>query len=308
MSSILQSKQWADFKATQGFEIIKVDNLFVHKRTLPLNNNFLYVPEASSADISGSQVDDLKSLAKKEQSVFLRLEMVDRFGDNARKILMSMGFEPSFEQVQPKWRQIINLTQTRGAILAQMKQKGRYNIKLSERRGVKVSRVVLNGKDPGQDTALRTFFDIYRKTVEREKITGRSFEYFEKMAVAFADTPYLKIYIATCDNKPLAASLISTYDKVASYLYGGSSNEMREVMAPYLIHWQAMIDAKDEECIVYDLIGRSKPGDEGSSWAGLSKFKEQFGGEAVEILGSFDFINKALPYKIFKLLEKARRK
>lgn len=307
MSSILQSKEWADFKASQGFEIIKVDDIFVHKRNLSANKNFLYVPEASSSDINGNQIDLLKDLAKKEKSIFLRLEMIDRYGENAQKILNSMGFTVAFEQIQPKWRQVVNLSETRGVILSKMKPKGRYNIKLAEKRGVEVKKILLNGKDPDQEKFLRNLFALYSNTVKREKIGGRSFDYFEKMASAFAGTDYLSVYVAYFENRPLSAALISFYDGAASYLYGGSSSENREVMAPYLMHWQAMLDAKERNCSVYDLIGRSKPGVE-DGWAGLTRFKEQFGGEVVEILGSFDFINNPFWYKIFRIAEKTRRK
>lgn len=308
MSSILQTSQWADFKASQGFEIIKLDTLFIHKRTLPLNNNFLYIPEASASDINGNQIELLKDLTKKHKSIFLRLEMVDRFGDNAKKILESMGFVPAFEQIQPKWRQVIDLRPTRGAILAGMKQKGRYNVKLAEKKGVEIKALVLDGKSSDQQRLLRSVFALYSETVKREGIGGRSFDYFEKMVEAFGSTDYLSVYVAYYDNKPLSGALISFYDGVASYLYGGSSNENREVMAPYLMHWQIMMDAKERGCQSYDLIGRARPGDETSSWAGLTRFKEQFGGEAVEILGSFDFVAKPLLYKIFKTVEKIRRK
>jgi len=308
MSSILQTSQWADFKASQGFEIIKLDGLFVHKRALPLSNNFLYIPEASASDINGNQIELLKDLAKKQNSIFLRLEMIDRFGDNAKKILESMGFVPAFEQIQPKWRQIVDLKPTRGSILAAMKQKGRYNMKLAEKKGVIIKQLVLDGKSPDQERFLRNMYALYNNTVKREKIGGRSFDYFEKMVEAFSSTNYLSVYIAYYNNKPLAGALISFYEGVASYLYGGSSSENREVMAPYLMHWQIMMDAKERGCESYDLIGRAKPGDETSSWAGLTRFKEQFGGEAVEILGSFDFIAKPLFYKMFRTAEKIRRK
>ena len=307
MSSVLQSKQWADFKASQGFEIIKMDDLFIHKRNLPLDKNFLYIPEASSSDINGNQVELLKDLTRKEKSIFLRLEMIDRFGENAQKILTSMGFVGAFEQIQPKWRQVVNLRETRGVILSKMKQKGRYNVKLAEKKGVTVVKRTLDGKNADQGNYLRNFFAQYNNTVQREKIGGRSFDYFEKMAAAFTGTDYLAIYLAYFENKPLSSALISFYDGVASYLYGGSSNENREVMAPYLLHWHIMLDAKERGCSVYDLIGRSRPGAE-DSWAGLTRFKEQFGGEAVEILGSFDFVNKPLWYKIFMAAEKTRRK
>lgn len=307
MSSVLQSKQWADFKASCGFEIIKVDGLYVHKKSLPMGNNFLYIPEASSSEINGKHIEDLKALVKKESSIFLRLEMIDRFGDNAQKILLSMGFRKAFEEIQPKWRQIVDLKPTRGTILAQMKQKGRYNVKLAERKGVIVKQVVLDGKNSEQEKSIKVLFDLYSKTVLREKIGGRSIDYFKRMAEAFSGTDFLVVYMAFFENKPLSAALISFYDDTASYLYGGSSSENRELMAPYLMHWKIITDAKDRGCDFYDLIGRSRPGDENSSWAGLTRFKEQFGGNAVEILGSYDYVNKKVFYNLFKFFETARR-
>ena len=79
-------------------------------------------------------------------------------------------------------------------------------------------------------------------------------------------------------------------------------------MAPYLMHWQAIKDAKEKGCKTYDLHGRARPEDERSSWSGITRFKEQFGGEAVELLGSYDYINKPIHYQIFKFAEKTRRK
>jgi hypothetical protein len=78
----------------------------------------------------------------------------------------------------------------------------------------------------------------------------------------------------------------------------------------------------------YDMIGRSAPEESetpprppfakapevarqdsaGHKWSGVTRFKEQFGGEAVEILGSFDYINKPSAYKLFKMIERIRRK
>lgn len=308
MGSILQTKQWADFKKNFGFEIISSDNLFVYKKELPFRKNFLYVPEVSSSQINGNQIEQLKGLAKNHNSIFLRLELIDRYGDNANKILLSMGFKQAFEQVQPKWRQIVDLTPTRGTILSQMKQKGRYNVKLAERKGVQIRKISLKEFGDKEKLFVNQFFEIYNQTVKREGIGGRSRDYFFKMAKAFEQTDYLWVYIAFYENKPLAAALISVYESVASYLYGGSSSENREVMAPYLMHWQIMIDAKEKGSQIYDLIGRSKPDNLNSKWAGITRFKEQFGGQAVEILGSYDFINNKFAYQVFKLIEKRRRR
>jgi len=73
------------------------------------------------------------------------------------------------------------------------------------------------------------------------------------------------------------------------------------------MHWRIICDAKKKNCKTYDMIGRSAPGKSGK-WTGVTRFKEQFGGQAVEILGSYDFVRDSLRYGIFKIAEKLRRK
>lgn len=325
MKSILQTKQWADFKASQGFEILKLGEIFVHKRKLPFGQNFLYLPEVDSDNITPIQIDELKKLAREQGSIFARLEFINRFSQNSHKLILSFGLRQSFEQVQPKWRQFVNLTKTSGEIISQMKQKGRYNVKLAERRQVRVESEKLKVES---SNALKAFYRMYKETVDREKITGRSFDYFRELVDSFdgakrrsestlsevewvdkfSDTPYIQIYTARYRGETVAAALIGFYGGVATYLYGGSSRRHKEVMAPYLMHWQIIKDAKEKNCQIYDLHGRARPEDEKSSWAGITRFKEQFGGEAVELLGSYDYVNKSIYYQIFKIAEKMRRK
>jgi lipid II:glycine glycyltransferase (peptidoglycan interpeptide bridge formation enzyme) len=73
------------------------------------------------------------------------------------------------------------------------------------------------------------------------------------------------------------------------------------------MHYRIIRDAKLRGCTSYDLIGRDKP-EQSGKWAGVTKFKEQFGGRAVEIAGSYDLIEKKTTYNIFKFVERLRRK
>ena len=298
MKSILQSKEWAQFKKQQGFEIFELDGLYIHKRKVPAGRNFLYIPEADASAVNQGHLDAVKKLAKEQNSVFARLEIADSFSENADQMIRALGFLKAFEEVQAKWRQVVDITKSEEEILSQMKQKGRYNLHLAEKKGVKISRGIDN---------LKAFYSLYQETVKREGISGRTLEYFQNMVDNFKNTDYLEIYIATYQNEPVAAALVTFYDGLSSYMYGGSSRSHKEVMAPYLLHWKVMQDAKARGCSRYDLLGRSKPGEEGK-WSGVTRFKEQLGGEAVEILGSYDYINQNFPYKVFKIAEKLRRK
>lgn len=303
MRSILQTHEWAKFKASQGFEILEIDGLFVHKRNLPFGQNFLYLPEVSASQVTPEHIEKLKKLTRENNSIFARLEIIDRFTENADQMIKAFGFVKAFEEVQPKWRQVIDISSGEHEVLSQMKQKGRYNLHLAERKGV----IVKNESLKSESDTLRAFYDLYLQTVKREGITGRTSDYFQKMVDNFTDTDYLEIFLATYQNKPIAAALISFYEGVASYLYGGSSREYREVMAPYLMHWKAIQKAKERGCRSYDLLGRSAPERQGK-WSGVTRFKEQLGGEAVEILGSYDYVNKSFWYSAFKFAEKIRRK
>jgi lipid II:glycine glycyltransferase (peptidoglycan interpeptide bridge formation enzyme) len=306
VKSILQTKQWADFKASQGFEILDVDDLFAHKRILPCGQNFLYLPEVSSKYLTAQNMDQIKKLAKEHDSIFARIEFVDKFSDNGDKIIRSFGFVKSFEQVQPKWRHVVNTSKSEDEILAQMKSKGRYNIRLAQRYGVKVEKLNIRGQIDKSE--IEKFYDLVLQTVRREKISGRSLDYFIQMIDSFSKKDYLEIYIASYKSQPLAGALVSFYGDTASYLYGGSSSEYREVMAPYALHWQIIKDAKVHGMSSYDMLGRSRPNDSKSKWSGVTRFKEQFGGEAIEILGSYDFIAKPMLYRVFKLAERVRRR
>lgn len=308
MKSILQTKEWANFKASQGFGILNIGELFVHKRNLPYGQNFLYLPEVSSDYLTAQNMDEIKKLATHQKSIFARIELINPYSENADKIIQSFGFVKSFEQVQPKWRHVIDIDKSEDEILAQMKSKGRYNIRLAQKKQVEVKSYnskVISSSDRG---VIKKLYELVVQTTKREKITGRSLNYFAKMVDSFAETDYLEIYIASYQNKPLAGALVSYYDGVASYLYGGSSSEHREVMAPYALHWQIIKDAKARGMKKYDMLGRAKIDDEKSKWAGVTRFKEQFGGEAVEILGSYDFIKDRLKYHVFKTFERMRRR
>jgi lipid II:glycine glycyltransferase (peptidoglycan interpeptide bridge formation enzyme) len=325
MKSILQTKEWAEFKASQGFEILNLGEIFVHKRRLPLKQNFLYVPEISPDDITPTQIEELKKMAEGQNSIFARLELYGAYSENAEKLVKSMGFSKAFEEVQPKWRQFIDLTQTTGEILAQMKQKGRYNMKLAERRQVQVKSAAVGRNDSLNNESGKTikiFHSLYQNTIDREKITGRSLDYFENMVDRFGQTDYIRIYTAKLGHEYLAAALVSFFGGVATYLYGGSSRRHKEVMAPYLMHWQIIKDAKAAGLETYDLHGRACPEDvpienrgsstasvgKKSSWAGITKFKEQFGGAPTELLGSYDYVAKPAMHQIFKIAERMRRK
>lgn len=158
-------------------------------------------------------------------------------------------------------------------------------------------------RNDNQD-AVRVFHKLYMETVKREGITGRNIDYFYDLVDILGASDCAQVFIAYLEDQPLASAIVTFYDGVASYLYGGSSREHKEVMAPFAMHWAIIKEAKKRNCHHYDLLGVAPEGDGKHKWAGLTRFKENFGGRNVEIIGSYDKVYDLRWYKLFRAFRK----
>jgi peptidoglycan pentaglycine glycine transferase (the first glycine) len=312
LHSFLQSDVWGSFRESQGWHAHKVDSILVLERSLPFGKSFLYSPEVSGGpDQLVALLPKIRSIAKERNAIFFRLELlIDRDDPVAEKWQAAFRythFVKAFESVQPDDRQIIHLGGTEDEILAQMKSKGRYNIRVAERSGVLVREATMNTLE----TDVATFYEIFQQTAKRDKFSIRSQSYFLDLCRLLYQHDSGRLFIATYQNQPLAAAIVTLHDSLAAYLYGASSNENRQVMAPYLMHWSIMQWAMSKEAKYYDLLAIRPPGPPAGGkkhpYDGITRFKEQFGGEAVHLLGSWDLPLQPTWYSLFKLAEGIRR-
>lgn len=316
MHSLLQTKEWTDFKASQGWMSHQIDDIFVLEKKLPLRQSFLYAPEVEYKLLQNTKIyKNTKEIAENNHAIFFRLEVIDEFDEKIVEILEKNHFIKSFEEIQPEWRQIIDLAKSEAEILAQMKQKGRYNIKIAQRNGV----IIEKSKN------IDDFYKIFRETAKRDGFEIRPKQYFEKMMNIFGSRDVAELWVAKYNERTIAAAIVTFYDGVATYLYGASSDEYRNVMAPYVLHWRIIQEAKKLGMARYDLLavspedrnrleengkwlGNRKMENRDHKYAGITRFKEQFGGRKVQIVGSWDLVYKPSWYKIFKIIENFRRK
>lgn len=180
---------------------------------------------------------------------------------------------------------ILDLCGTEEEILARMKPKTRYNIGLSERKGVTVKSMGI--KD------LHVWYKLYLETANRNRLYANDFSYFESVLAAKmenADSPvHIKMLVAYADNEPLAAMFLVISSHRATYLYGASSSENRNLMPTYALQWAAIKIAKAAGCTEYDMFGVSPHADPSHPMYGLYKFKRGFGGEVFRQMGCWDY-------------------
>lgn len=307
MPNIFQTPEWAKFKTETGYEkYYKIDGVFVLQKKLPLGRTMLYSPMADQSQVSSlksqNYISKLKTLGEENKAIFYRTEFnvpSDSDQQLSNEAMKQWGFLKSFEEMQPEHTLILNVTQSDEEILAQMKPKGRYNIKIAEKHGVTVKKT----------RNIDDFYKLYEQTAKRQRITYRAKDYFQILLDNLEPKGYAELFVACGENgMVLASAIISFYKSRATYLFGASSDEMRGAMAPYGLHWQIIAEAKRRSCTEYDFFGIAPDDNPKHPWAGVTSFKKKFGGEEVHLMGSWDLIMRPMEYKIFKLAEKIRRR
>ncbi len=314
MHSLLQSKMWAEFKGRHQWHphtiVVEIDHkkhsVYVLERELAFGKTMLYAPEVSLEKFNKTVLSQINQQVQKlsNSAIFFRLELLKELGQSGSSsvaILKNSGYRKAFEEVQPEHRQWIDIGGDELTILSSMKEKGRYNTRLATKKGV-TTRISTDTSD------VEVFYKIFQDTATRDGFQIRSQSYFEDLCQMLFEHKAGELVIAEYEGEPLAALIITYFDGMASYLYGASSNVQRNLMAPYAAHWTAIQSAKKHGCTIYDLL-QIAPGEanENHKYSALSRFKQQFGGRSVELLGGWDLVLMPAWYQGFKIAEKLRR-
>ncbi len=179
---------------------------------------------------------------------------------------------------------LLDLAQSEEGLLANMAQKTRYNVRLAAKHGVTIRE--------GTSQDLPTFLTLTRETAERDQFLSHDDRHLQATFEALASNGMAKLRVAEYEGKVLAANMEIWFGDTVTYLHGASSSANRQVMAPYLLQWEAMRAAKASGARWYDLWGANplsvamrtyRP-----RWEGITRFKRGFGGIQTDLLGTWD--------------------
>ncbi len=285
-NNIFQSKDWLSFQSDFGRDIITSKNLSFIKIDLPFKKFGLL----SQKSPEKFDLNELKKIGKDNNAIFIRVEPKENINLKELKKITKKSLLSG--QASPKATQILDISGSEDEILKNMKPKTRYNIRLAEKKGVKVK--VSDNVD--------VFYELLEKTAKREKgYSPHIKDYYLKMIKNLKDNNFAHIFIAEHDDEPLAGILVSFYGDTAIYLHGGFNDLKRNFMAPYLCQWEAIKYAKSQGCKYYDFWGVAESNDPLDPWAGITRFKEGFGGEKVIFTGTYDIVINKFWYNILTL-------
>jgi len=311
-------KEERDINRLSSFDFQPSAAALILKRQI-IRNGFaarlsvLYSPKGPLLDWTNESLrnrvlDGLQAFASKKGAIFLKCDpdvvlgrgvpegeddARENSGQAVRSELKRRGWGYSSDQIQFKNTVLIDLHPYEEEMLARMKQKTRYNIRLAEKKGVSLRIGTLED--------LPMLYKMYAETSVRDGFVIRDEGYYKTAWTLFMNSnePTCEPIVAEVDGEPVAAIFVFYFAGRAYYVYGMSRTAHREKMPTYLLQWEAMKRAKVRGCTTYDLWGAPEVFDESDTMWGVYRFKAGLGGEVVRTLGAYDFAPSPFWYKMY---------
>lgn len=317
--SILQTTAWAQLKNRFGWRSHRVwlrrDGQLVAGAQVLYRSVALgairigYIPHGPLVDWRDEEqvnvlVNQIDQSAFQHRAGLLKMEPYlwqDSVGPELwRDLCLRHGFQANTDTIQPPRTMLIDLLPSEEAILAAMKQKTRYNIRLAARQGVTV-RV-------GDAQDVKYFNGLMLATGQRDGFSVHQPHYYLAAYELFAPDNAALI-MAEWEGKPLAGVMVFAFGKQAAYLYGASSDEERQRMPAYAAQWAGIQWAKANGCATYDMWGVPDEPCEtleaeftrrtDGLWP-VYRFKRGFGGDLKRTVGAADRVYNNTLYRLYR--------
>ena len=289
-SCFMQSWAWSIFKEVEGYQPFRYG--IFEGEELVGGCIFYFYPRSHSANLLVAPGAPFFAAGYSLNGMQLVLQQAEQLATEVGAL--ALRIEPLWSEKPPDFDHfvrapidllpsetlLIDLQLSEAELLAQMKPKGRYNLRVSRRYGVATQFTT----DP---QTIGVFYDLFWETVKRQGFFGEPYRFFINLCQTLFTENMAEIGFASWNGEILSAILLVYWGDRATYLYGGRSNAHPEVMANYSLHWEAMKRAKANGCKVYDFYGYTQNPNHG--YAKFSQFKRQFGGTPITTIGAHDY-------------------
>lgn len=241
------------------------------------NRTYLYAPRGPVLDYTNLEnlhkyLIDIKEFLKEKKIKKIvinpKIEKIEieKIKDNIYSVEKKEKYD--FDNLLESTRNaLLELYDNEDEFLMKMDSKTRYNIRRAQRKGLNL--------EITEKIDINDFMQLYKQTAQRHDFKMHSEEYFRNMLDVYKN----KIICCTIkyNNNPLAMSINIKHKDTLEYVYGVSSNNDRELMPCYLLHWSMIKYAKENKFIYYNFGGvHCKEGDKENKDYGLMIFKSKF--------------------------------
>ncbi len=310
----LQSWGWGELKADASWSPLRlalwneqsgqiVAAAQVLRRTAPgmplWAGHLAYIPKGPVLDWSQSPLCDaffsqLDILLSKQGAIALRLEPAMEVGTEEGQLALQRlapHYTRRLHALQPLRTIVLDLAPDEDLLLAQMKEKWRYNVRLATRKGVTI-------RDAASVEDLHQWYALLQTTGQRDQFGVHTLSYYQRAWELFVLSGKGRLLLAEYEGALLAGIFVVLFADQAIYLYGASSNQQRQLMPNYLLQWEGICWAKREGAHIYDFWGIPDTDAEDEAMSGVYRFKRGWGGRVAQFLGCYEHAYRPRTMKI----------
>lgn len=267
-------------------------SMLVIRQSMGLGKTWLWCPGGPLLPVKDTEkawgilMQELKVRAKKAGDVFLRIEPWAPAGSS-----FNFGGKVSTGSYLPRNSLVLDLSLPEEALLQQMTQKGRYNIKLAAREGVYVRN--------SDSEEIRDFYELLKETAKRDGFSLHKISFYQNFVDMLGENSFM--LTARVDGVLVGGILGSQFGQTVTYYFGASSGKHRQKMAPYALQWWAIRDAKVRGFKRYDFLGIAPEGDLKHPLSGVTQFKTRFGGDRINYEPAQVFVFRNVWWWIYRV-------
>ncbi len=317
--SLLQTTDWARLKNRFGWSShrvwLKKEGQFVAGAQILYKSSLMgmvkvgYIPHGPLVDWNDDEqlevlMNQIDQSAYERGAGLVKMEPLlwqhEPAAERWQTVCEQMDLRVSAETIQPPRTVMIDISPDEEQILANMKSKTRYNIRLAARKDVVVRE--------GTRDDIPAFYNLMQTTGQRDSFGIHSLDYYRAAFELFAPDR-AALLLAEYEGQPLAGIMVFAHGKTGSYLYGASSNVERKRMPAYAVQWAAIQWAKAHGCTQYDMWGIPDADEEeleahftertDGLWP-VYRTKRGYGGRVQRTVGPVDRVYNELLYRLFK--------
>lgn len=311
----LQTYEWGEFREKSGVKVIRrgifdenklIDGfqLTIHK--VPHTSWTIgYLPKGEMP--TKEIIRELKQIGRQENCLFIQLEpnIILDTEKHLKKKIEEFDVQQAAHPLFTKYTFILNLTKSEDDLLKNMHSKARYNIKVAKKHNVEVV-------EDNSDKAFEEYLKLARETTTRQGFFAHTESYHRKQWQTLPHTISKNqlsshLFVAKYSKQILTAWIVFVFKDTLYYPYGASSSEHRDVMSSNLMMWEVIRYGKKLGLKQFDMWGATVPHpDRTDPWYGFHTFKEKYGPDHIQFLGSYDLILNPLLYQGYKVADKLR--
>lgn len=250
-----------------------------------------YGPLAKSAKSLAEALQALQQLGRQTRAVFVRVEPISKISPAQ---LREYGLKAALKDIQPRLTWVQDLTKSHDDLLADMTATNRNLWRNHTNKG-------LNLRISTTYTDIKYFIAMMAEVAGRNGIVQHPDAYYRTMAKVLMKRGAGKLYFAELNGKPVASAFCFDSPTTRYYAHAAAHYEARKVHPGTALLAEMILDAQVDGKQQFDFVGVAPPDAPSThKWAGLTKFKQSFGGDYKAYMGDWELPVKPLRYGAYR--------